>query len=174
MLKEGFLSAKYADPVCVVGLGGLANHETSYPGVVFVPPEQFLQGVYDQGGGSYFDYVDRHPYPRLDRRDPNEVLLYVDGIRQVMVSNGDDTKPVAVFEIGVPNVYGVSEQDVADSMPALLDACLQRDFVWAVSWYNLRDKGTDPNDPEHHFGLVHRDWSKKATYYAYRDYIGQH
>jgi len=174
VLMQGYLSAKYADPTSIVGLGSLANYETSFPGVVFRPPEEFLQSIYDAGGKGHFDFVDRHPYPRFDQRDPTQVLDYLDSTRTVMMVNGDEGIGMAVSEIGIPSFSTVSEGDVAASLPLILDAILSRDYVWMVSWYNLRDKGADPDDPEHHFGLVRRDWSIKPAYVAYGEFIRSH
>ena len=43
--------------------------------------------------------------------------------------------------------------------------------IGPIGWYNFRDKGIDPDDVEHHMGLVERDFTPKATYDAFKDYI---
>ena len=43
--------------------------------------------------------------------------------------------------------------------------------VKAYFWYNLRDDGLDPKDPEHHFGLVRYDGQPKPAWSAYQALI---
>lgn len=45
-------------------------------------------------------------------------------------------------------------------------------YTWALygigyNWYDLRNDGYDPNDSEHHFGLITRDFYPKAAYSTY-------
>jgi hypothetical protein len=43
--------------------------------------------------------------------------------------------------------------------------------VEAYFWYNLRDDGEDPADPEHHFGLARHDGQPKPAWSAYQALI---
>lgn len=41
------------------------------------------------------------------------------------------------------------------------------------TWYDLRDDGINPADPEHHYGLVKPDFSPKASFAAYLELVRQ-
>ena len=50
-------------------------------------------------------------------------------------------------------------------------------FSWAqgsigYTWYNLRDKGWDPKDGEHHYGLLTQDMYPRASYVVYNALTG--
>ena len=40
-------------------------------------------------------------------------------------------------------------------------------------WYDLLDDGTDPHEPEHHFGLLRSDLSPKPAFFAYKTLVRQ-
>lgn len=167
VLKNAYLAIKYADPEASVVLGGLAS---AWSGIM--PPEQFLQGVYDAGGGPYFDAVGRHPYASglLDVYALNRQL---EDLRTVMLDNGDSSKPIWLTEFGNSAVpaAAVTDQTQATWLTQSLDEFASLDYVPVVFWYNFREKGTDPNDYEHNFGLVESDWTIKPAYEAYKGYI---
>jgi PKD repeat protein len=167
VLSNAYLAIKYADPRAPVVLGGLAS-----AGNGTMPPEQFLQGVYDAGGGDSFDAVGRHPYASglLDVYTVNRQL---EDLRTVMLDNGDGDKPVWLTEFGNSAVpfAAVTDQTQATWLVQSLDEFGSLDYVPVVFWYNFREKGTDPNAYEHNFGLVESDWTIKPAYEAYADYI---
>jgi hypothetical protein len=92
-------------------------------------------------------------------------------IREGMLAQGD-TSPVWITEFGWTSCnigsgrWCVTEDQQAqylhDSFP-LID---QLGFVRSAIVYNLRNKGTDPNDSESNFGLVRRDYTLKPSYAA--------
>jgi hypothetical protein len=167
LLRNTYFAIKYADPQAVVVLGGLASG-----GGGRMPPEQFLQGVYDAGGGDYFDAVGRHPYAhRL--LDVYELDRQLDDLRTVMLDNGDSRKPIWLTEFGNSSVAAAAATD--EMQATLLTQSLKEfaplDYVPVVFWYNFREKGTDQTNYEHNFGLVESDWTIKPAYEAYEDYI---
>ena len=167
LLKQSYLAAKYADPETTVVLGGL-----TYGGESYVPPERFLRTVYRRDGGSYFDVLGSHPY--TDPDDGTETLRErIKDLRAIMVANDDGGKPIWLTE------YGYSATPATEStyeeqgvwLTESLDSALELDYVESVFWYNLRDKGTDPEEPEDNYGLLRRNWDVKPAYAAYEEYI---
>ena len=173
LLKHTYLAIKYADPGAVVVLGGLANDgSTALPEFTWYPPDEFLQAVYDAGGGPYFDAVARHPYTS-PREGPGSLLGKLKQFRAIVEVNGDNEKPIWVTESGFSALPAAA---VTDSMQGRwvaqsFDAILSLDYVPVVAWYNFREKGTDPNNWEHNYGLIEKGWAIKPAYEAYRDYI---
>ena len=167
LLKQAYLAAKYADPKAVVVLGGLAND-----GALQVPPETFLQTIYQTGGRKYFDAVGRHPYT-----NPSEGIDTLIGrlhsTRAVMVAHGDSEKPIWVTEYGTPAVSeaGITEEIQGAWLTQSFEAISSVDNVPVTFWYNFRDLGTDPNDLVSNYGLIETDWEIKPAYEAYQDYI---
>lgn len=167
LLRNTYLAIKYADPQAVVVLGGLASG-----GGGRMPPEQFLQGVYDAGGGDYFDAVGRHPYAH-GLLDVYKLDQQLDELRTVMLDNGDSRKPIWLTEFGssaVPSA-AITDQTQATLLTQSLEEFASLDYVPVVFWYNFREKGTDQTNYEHNFGLVESDWTIKPAYGAYEDYI---
>lgn len=167
LLKQAYLAAKYADPKAVIVMGGLANE-----GALQVAPEMFLQTIYEEDGREYFDAVGRHPYT-----DPYEGLDALrgrlHGTRAVMTANGDGEKPIWVTEYGtsaVPEV-GVTDEIQGAWLTQSFEIISSVDNVPMTFWYNLREKGTEPNDRPSNYGLIETDWETKPAYEAYRDYI---
>jgi len=91
-----------------------------------------------------------------------------------MGNGGASDQLLWITEIGYPTGFQYwSEQMMADWLHDSFDVLRGMDGIGPIVWYNFRDKGTDPNDPEHHFGLVEQDFTPKLTYLAYRDYIAE-
>lgn len=168
LLKQSYLAAKYADPETTVVLGGLTygGQET------YVPPERFLRTVYRRGGGPYFDALGSHPYTDPDE-GPEELRERIEELRDVMVANDDGDTPIWLTEYGYPPVPATSDTygDQGAWLTESLDTALELDYVESVFWYNLRDKGTDPEEPEDNYGLLQRDWDTKPAYDAYEEYV---
>jgi PKD repeat protein len=176
LLKQAYLAIKYADPRAVVVLGGLApdeakgeSHEDLYS------PDQFLQVVYDRGGGAYFDVVGSHPYTQPSE-GTDKLAEKLDALRIIVDNNSDDQKPIWLTEYGtaVAPEKGISGEVQGKWMTQSLDALSFREQASVVFWYNFRDNGNDPNDPLQNFGLVRWDYKTKPAYQAYKDYIAKH
>ncbi|HEV2875416.1 MAG TPA: cellulase family glycosylhydrolase [Thermoleophilaceae bacterium] len=147
----------------------------------------FLQALYEHGIGPHLDAVSIRPFSQgRDPADPtppngDRRRSYLEGvpwIREVMVANGDAHKRLWFTEIGWSSCSPWSTQNHwcigADLQASYLGAALRIirdrwDFVEAVSVYNLRNKGTDPTDRETQMGLLHRDFTPKPAYWAFKD-----
>jgi len=76
-------------------------------------------------------------------------------------------KPVWITETGAAtHLRGVSEQDQARYC-AQAHASAFAAGVAKVFWHCFYDWGVDPNYNEHHFGLIHYDYSPKPAYMVY-------
>ena len=90
-----------------------------------------------------------------------------------MTANGDGEKPIWVTEYGtsaVPEV-GVTDEIQGAWLTQSFEIISSVDNVPMTFWYNLREKGTEPNDRPSNYGLIETDWETKPAYEAYRDYI---
>ena len=149
--------------------------------------EDFLEQLYDDGGirGSY-DGMAWHPYthpnsPRAPEDEAGTQKAFADGaaaLRRIMRRNGDERAELWATEAGATTCReGIDERCV----DAATQARWIRDYVEvarevpglrALVIYNLRDKGTNPDDVEHGFGLVRRDFSPKPALDAFRSAVG--
>jgi len=175
MLKQAYLAIKYSDPTAVVVLSGLASDASEwYPGVTFVEPTVFLQTIYDNGGRDYFDAVARHPYADPSPEGLDYVMGQLDSLRRVMVANEDAHKRIWITECGWSSSHPYSEERQAQWATAILPSLIGLDYVGPLFWYNLRDKGTDPNNFDDNLGLIRIDFTPKPAYYAYQEFSSQH
>jgi hypothetical protein len=173
LLKQTYLAIKYGDPEATVVQGSLANDiSQEAPDLPVVPPEQFLQILYDQGVGPYFDVVARNPYahPELGGKTVANMLK---SIRQVMDKNGDSDKPIWVTETGYASIaeWGVPESVQADWLVESAQAALDEGGAALYTWYNFFDKGNRSDVFDHNLGLIRRNWTRKPAYEAYREFI---
>jgi PKD repeat protein len=170
LLKQTYLAIKYADPQAVVVLGGLSNREDS-PTMRY-SPEEFLQVVYDQVGGSYFDVVGRHPYT-FPSEGTEHLIRRLDALRIVMIDNGDAEKPIWLTEYGAPTTpkSGITEEMQGKWLTQSFDALSSSNHATTIFWFVFKDEGDDPNDKWRNAGLVKRDYELKPAYRAYKDYI---
>ena len=105
LLKAGYAAAKRADPAVTVLMAGLAP--TLVTDSQQMHDTEFLQRVYDAGGGTAFDMLAAHSYgynnppdepPSDDVHGMNFARAQV--LHDVMARNGDGAKPVMITEGG--------------------------------------------------------------------------
>jgi hypothetical protein len=147
---------------------------------------KFLEQLYEEGGiAGHYDAIAWHPYshpysPRARKSRAGVESSFRDGaaaLRKVMHDNGDDKAELWATEAGATTCPSdVDERCVDDETQArwIRDYVeLARDMPWlhALIVYNLRDKGTDPNDVEQGFGLLRRDFTPKPSYGAFRSAV---
>lgn len=92
-------------------------------------------------------------------------------VRQANYTSVGATMPVWVNEGGFVCLASGGEHDQALTLVKKL-AMAPALGVKAYFWYDLRDDGTDPKEPEHHFGLVRHDFQPKPAFVAYQSLIG--
>ncbi len=184
MLKAAYPAIKAADPSARVLLGGLSQRG-SY---------EFMQGVYDAGGGAYFDSAAYHVYPYGDPakcwkdsagRWAFDSFCSLDQFRRIMIANGDAAKDVWITEYGFSTCsnsaracYGVG---VTEAQQAAYLVKMQRRFdssaysyVKAAFLYQFRDWTPDGSvtegDWEENLGVLHRDFTPKRSFAAFKAY----
>ncbi|MBA3304647.1 MAG: cellulase family glycosylhydrolase, partial [Thermoleophilaceae bacterium] len=149
----------------------------------------FLEALYAKGVAGHFDGLSLRPFNQ--GRDPYDgstpsagrkysYLLGVPWIREIMSAHGDAGKRMWFTELGFSscapgtNPWCITEdlqaRYVADALRIARD---RWDFVESISVYNLRNKGTNPTDRETQMGLVHRDFTPKPAYWAFRDVLAE-
>ena len=105
LLRRAYLAAKEADPDVVV-LGGALAPTLAPPGSEWAMNDlDYLQAMYDAGAGPYFDGLAVHSYGWTFNPDeppsPDAVnFRRVELVRDVMIRNGDTSKPVYITEAG--------------------------------------------------------------------------
>ena len=171
LVKAAYPRIKAAVPGLPVLAGALAYSD-----------DAFLQRMYSLGLKDHFDGISLHPYNEW--RDPGDPwklqwrrYTFVTGVphmHRVMSAHGDGHKQLWLTEFGwstcgAGDRWCVSEQQQADFVRNGLRIVRGWPFVRAAIVYNLRNKGSEPTDREHQFGLVRRDFSPKPGYVAFQE-----
>jgi polysaccharide biosynthesis protein PslG len=176
LLKHSYARIKHEAPaVQVIG-----------PSLLF-SDAPFLQALYEHGISGHLDAVSIRPFSQgrdpADPTPPNgdrkrSYLLGVPWIREVMAAHGEGDKRLWFTELGWSschpgtNFWCITAELQASYLAAAMRIVRDRwDFVEAVSVYNLRNKGTDPTDRETQMGLLHRDFTPKPAYWAFKDVL---
>jgi hypothetical protein len=191
LLKVGYTRAKEADPDVVIICGALASTiEVDYhPHGLndFI----FLQRMYNAGAGGYFDVLAMQGYGLwsgpTDRRMQPRVLnfsrpLY---IRDIMVRNGDENKPIWLSEMNwnaVPEGFpaGAPYGQVTEEQQAcyVVEAYqrIQEEWPWvgvANFWFFKRATDLEKDRPEYYFRMVEPDFTPLPVYEAMKEYANQ-
>lgn len=185
LLKTGYTRTKAADPNAVIISAGLA--QTLETGPRNVSDLMFLQEMYDAGAKDYFDILAVMNYglftgPGDHRADASRtnfsrpILL-----RELMVKNGDASKPIWAMEIGwnalplsfMDAPYGrVTEQQQA-RYAAQAYARAQDEWPWMGVmnyWFFKRAYDDERKQPFFYFRLFDPDFKPTPAYQAIRDY----
>ena len=124
----------------------------------------WLQGCLDAGLANDWDAVTVHPYRG---EAPDTVSGDWARLRE-MVRAAHPTHPVALIsgEWG----YSTPDRGLSEEVQAAYAVrqylCDLASGVDLSIWYDWRDDGTSPSDPEHHFGLRAHDGTAKPAYSA--------
>jgi exo-beta-1,3-glucanase (GH17 family) len=137
------------------------------------PPESrhFLEKLYYEDARNCYDVVDIHPYVHPVRQGINALQRSVDEARAVMLKYGD-SRPIWLGEIGWStalnafDVPSITEEQQAQWVTAVFTTLKEPDKIF---WYNFKNTGTDPQDEEQNFGLLHYDMTSKPAYKAFSD-----
>lgn len=161
LLQAAYRGAKRADPACQVSMTGLAYpFPHTHPSGRLYDGRGFLEKCLKLAPNE-FDIVNFHSYGGLAPLERK--LREIDELmRQYRC-----TKPVWITETGAAtHRRGVSEQEQARYC-AQAHAAAFAAGVAKVFWHCFYDWGVDPNYNEHHFGLIHYDYSPKPAYMVY-------
>ena len=188
LLKIAYQRAKAVDPSVVILSAALAptveNSDRAMPDVTF------LQGMYDAGAKPYFDVLSTNAYGLRDGPDdmrinqPNDVnfsrpIL----LREIMVRNGDASKPIWASEIGwdslPPNwpqapLYGSVSRELqaAYTVRAYQRAAEQWPWMGPMAvWHFRMVYPSSKKLQQYYFDLVSVDWKPELVYYALQKYL---
>ncbi len=166
LLRETYATIKAVDPTATVMNGACSSLDMNW-----------FNDFLNQGGAQYVDVLAFHPYPMRSSLDNGDYAkIDLPHFRDIQQRTG---KSWWFTEVGWSSAsagadYGGgvgSEQAQASYMVRQYVQTL--DFqgldVQRMFWYNFRDDGTDPNNPENNYGLIKNDWrTPKFSYSAYQ------
>jgi polysaccharide biosynthesis protein PslG len=186
LLKAGAAALRAADPEARIILGAMASTINLQP--ADAPPGNslndllFLQRLYDAGAAPYFDVVAMQGYglysgPTDNRMHPRVINISRHKfVRDLMVKNGDGTKPIWIAEMNwnatpadVEPRYGrVTLEQQARYLPLAYQRIID-DWPWigvANTWYLKRatDLWETNRQPEAYFRLLAPDFTPQPVY----------
>ena len=144
---------------------------------------EWVDEWYSYGAKDYFDCYDVHPYTKIGGHEnlegcpagsPEQLLLDIPKLRDIMKKYGDENKPIIASEwgystIGYNNVSGkLNPQMQAEYLTRglILHNVLGLARVYIYAFF---DEGQDPYNTEHHFGIVDYMGQKKPAFYAIKN-----
>jgi hypothetical protein len=116
----------------------------------------FLETCFKAGLLDYWSAVSVHPYLRSD---PEEVAIEYCRLRKMIqqysaARGSQQVIPIISGEWGYSSVWrDMSEEKQGAMFASEMLTNVANEIPMSI-WYDWRDDGSDPNDPEHHFGLV--------------------
>ncbi|WP_181444438.1 cellulase family glycosylhydrolase [Bacillus sp. 03113] len=124
---------------------------------------KWLKAVFDQGIIKYIDAVSVHPYRGTK---PEEVVLDYEKVKSLIGLYTNKRIPIISGEWGYSMVHKpehFTEMQQAEYLTRMFLVNLQSDIPISI-WYDWKNDGVDPNNREHHFGLL---WSNDVPKLAY-------
>lgn len=186
LLREAYTRVKAIDAAAVILAPALAP--TTSEGADALNELTFLQRMYDAGAAAYFDIASVQAYGlragpddrRLGAGDVNfsRPLL----LREVMLRNGDGTKPIWISELGWnappegavgPFIYGrvTDDQQGRYTIRAIERARAEWPWVGVMNvWFLKRADDRDAHTLLAGFRLLDPDFTPRPVYLAIRDY----
>lgn len=166
LLQTAYDSIKSTDPdVTVIGCAtspAIGNPDPYIEGL------DFIRDVFGAGGGDYMDAVSFHLY-QVAYPPENEFRSYMDDVKS-LVGN----KPVYFSEFGYPthNAWpNISLKKQAQYISRMFLTCLMEPQLRSAIYYDLKNDGTNSEEPEHNFGILEFDRTPKPSYHALKTLI---
>jgi hypothetical protein len=121
----------------------------------------FLEGTFARGVLKYFDAVSVHPYRQTQ---PETSLEDWQKLRTLTAKySGGRTLPLLSGEWGYSDIWkGQTPQLKADYVARQYLSNLAAGVNLSI-YYDWKNDGTDPKEPEHHFGILGHDLSDKPA-----------
>jgi polysaccharide biosynthesis protein PslG len=125
------------------------------------------------GALKYIDGVSIHPYTFCEKDTSPETWLHLlsDLSNQLRRANGGKSVPIYITEMGWPThsgVCGTNPETVARYLARALLLVRTVPEIKGLWWYDLKDDGVSTQDPEHNFGLLANDYSRKPAFSAFQ------
>lgn len=151
-LKRAYTALKAGNPNCTVGAGVLDYNEGVTQGW------QYIQGIYNEGGGDSFDAIVIHPYASSGVH-----WNAIHDTRNVMVNNGDAHKKMWINEYGWANSgSGDAPQKLIDFLTQIKQP--QYDYVTFCRYLVVSDL------PGGLYGLADHDLNTRPIYNAFANF----
>ncbi len=184
LLCNGYRRAKMADPNAVILAGALS------PTVALDYRDLndliFLQRMYQAGAGNCFDILSAQGYGLwsgpTDRRLRPTVINYPHALllRDLMVTNGDEQKPLWISEAGwnaVPeemnDPFGRVDLEQQGRYAVQAYQRAQREWPWAGVinyWFFKRPGDSEKDQPFYYFRLLEPDFTPLPAWFTLTDY----
>jgi hypothetical protein len=122
----------------------------------------FLEACFKAGLLEFWDAVSVHPYRQ---GTPESVLDEYHALRRLIAKYAPKGKEIPIIsgEWGYSSAWQkFDEEKQAKFLPREFLSNLAAGVVLSI-WYDWHDDGTDPKEPEHHFGLVHHEYHAGRT-----------
>jgi polysaccharide biosynthesis protein PslG len=185
LLRSSYVSIKAVDPSAKIVFGGLSTADY-----------RFVEAAYDAGAKGSFDVMAVHPYTYCGTSGPSEIRRGSNGritrdsflgyreVRASMLARGDD-KPIWLTELGwntssepcnpAAGMWqgGVSEKTQARYLSQAFRLIDGDAYVEVAIVYDIRNGVGDADTPEAQYGLLHRDYSPKPAYDAFKRYAAR-
>jgi polysaccharide biosynthesis protein PslG len=163
LVKASYAAAKEGDPDVPVLAGALAYGN-----------DEWVRRLYANGIRGHYDGLSVHPY-NVGRPRPG-AWSGIEWARRLQREAGDNT-PLWLTEFGwstcrIGSGWCVTRSNQARLIGAGFAALKAEPNVKAAIVYNLRDSGRSANNMEDNFGLVGRNFTRKAGYFALRRALG--
>jgi hypothetical protein len=177
-LIAAYTAIKKVAPSAVVLSAGLAPETDNGTNISAIT---FLQAMYADGAGGYFDGVGYHPYsyPALPNTYASwsgwsQMSQTSPSIRSVMTANGDGGKQIYITEVGAPTggPNGVSQATQATEFTQAIAAAKSTSWIGAMYFYTWQDRSTDTSTSENWFGMLTYAGVQKPAYAAVKNAIG--
>jgi len=162
MLRLSYQAIKKADPDALVLNGGFACLGTDHPGTKLNPD---MHDRVLRDGQQWFDIYAVHQHGLFDVFHRN-IQQHLGRYRGLMKTD----KPLYFNETAM-HCVGLSEQTQAETLFKKLL------YAWSIgamgyTWYDLRNDGEQPRNPEHNYGMLTQDFHPKAVYCMYNTLAG--
>ena len=158
----------------VIAIGGLSSVHVKQPGRIL--PDIYLNGLCELNMN--FDALAYHPYigwPKTNAAIVQDFNKTLDSVENVLISRSQGDKKLYLTEYAISKRTDQdrSELDQARFLVLTSATALTRNNVAVICWYNLRNKGINPEDNEMNYGLLNFDLSPKTAFLAYSTMIKQ-
>ncbi len=134
-------------------------------GIAWATKKEFIGDLFESGAYPFFDTIIIHPYsfPKIPDNDYIEVSY---AHHKQFIYDYGGWKNMGLTEYGfptIPGINGVSEevQPIEIVVQNVLGDYLN---LQEQIFYNFRNKGMEPNNKEHCFGVLYRDFRPKPGY----------
>lgn len=169
LVKETSFAIKSVDASAKV-LAGSMNPISPKGRRLGISDTVWFNQLIDGGILNYIDGISIHPYSFLNAdkslRNPESNIKKIDDFYNSIKHKNPKAIPIYITEIGVPThagLGGVSEEEAADFIVKYAILARAKPYIKGVWWYDLRNDGTDLDEPEHNFGFYKYDFNPKQA-----------